>query len=69
MGSEMCIRDRIDTDVNGIPDDCDNVTDDSSQTDKLHSQTNDFSELSYVIGGLMLIILVIYLRKTQADNS
>ena len=68
---DICVgfNDSIDTDVNGIPDDCDNVTDDSSQTDKLYSQTNDFSELSYAIGGLMLIILVIYLKKTQADNS
>ena len=62
-------NDTIDTDGNGIPDDCDNLTDDLTNTDEVTSQTNNLSELRYAIGGLMLIILVIYLRKTQADNS
>ena len=69
--NDICpgFNDTIDTDGNGIPDDCDNLTDDLTNTDEVTSQTNNLSELRYAIGGLMLIILVIYLRKTQADNS
>ncbi|HII44860.1 MAG TPA: hypothetical protein HA327_02370 [Candidatus Poseidoniaceae archaeon] len=60
--------DNIDINENKIPDGCETLLEESRETKDVNS-SHDTLVSNYIIGGLIIVVIALFMRKIQSDNS
>ncbi|DAC57920.1 MAG TPA: hypothetical protein HA354_04560 [Candidatus Poseidoniaceae archaeon] len=60
--------DSIDINQNNIPDGCETLVEESMETKDVKS-SQDTLVSNYIIGGLIIVVIALFMRKIQSDNS